>query len=360
MFTNQNKITEMLESLDKEIIKRSFIETFFGKQDPSKGYQLRSITILEKGALAEVYIKDRSKRDNDELRDGDLVQFHITEEDNCYAVRTDNEYEAIARERESKMETIYDDGILTEKIQNDHQNYYKVKSYDEENAVVICNVFEIIKARRYHKHIVKENEEYPLEHFLKITRQLTEEENETLLNITPEIKAGKAFIYKGIKFICLEVFDKEVYGRNAVLAVTAEIIKTMEFAEKYEDGCNDWRKSKVREWLNGEFLAMHISKDDVLPQTSDLTADNGDNAYGTSEDLVTLLSCDQYRKYRKLMPKYDDWVWTVTPYSCDIGYARSMRYVYPSGELSSSDATFSLGVAPVCLFDLDELNLTNK
>lgn len=55
MFTNQNKITEMLESLDKEIIKRPFIETFFGKQDPSKGYQLRSITILEKGALAEVY-----------------------------------------------------------------------------------------------------------------------------------------------------------------------------------------------------------------------------------------------------------------------------------------------------------------
>ncbi|EGC01618.1 hypothetical protein [Ruminococcus albus] len=127
MFTNQNKITEMLESLDKEIIKRSFIETFFGKQDPSKGYQLRSITILEKGALAEVYIKDRSERDNYELRGSDLVQFHITEEDNCYAVRTDNEYETIARERESKMETIYDDGIITEKIQNDHQNYYKVK-----------------------------------------------------------------------------------------------------------------------------------------------------------------------------------------------------------------------------------------
>ena len=360
MFTNQNKITEMLESLDKEIIKRSFIETFFGKQDPSKGYQLRSITILEKGALAEVYMKDRSERDNDELRGGDLVQFHITEEDNCYAVRTDDEYEAIERERKDKMEIIYDNGVLTEKVQNDHQNYYKVKSYDEENAVVICDVFEIVKARHYHKHIVKENEEYPLNHFLKITRQLTEEENETILNITPEIKAGETFIYKGIKYICLEVFDKEVYGRNAALAVTAKIIKSMEFAEKFEDGCNDWRRSKVREWLNDEFLAMHIAKDDVLPQTSDLTADNGDDAYGTSEDLVTLLSCDQYRKYRKLIPKYNGWVWTVTPLYPHTGNAHSVRAINPSGELSYSITAYSLGVAPVCLFDLDELNLTNK
>lgn len=177
---------------------------------------------------------------------------------------------------------------------------------------------------------------------------------------TTEIKAGEHFTYKGIDFVCLEVFDKEVYGRRAALAVTAEIIKSMQFAEKFKDGCNDWRRSKVREWLNDEFLAMHISKEDVLPQTSDLTADNGDDAYGTSEELITLLSCDQYRKYRKLMPKYNEWVWTVTPYSCSSGYAYYVRYIIPSGGLYTSTATRSSGVAPVCLFDLDELNLTNK
>ncbi|EGC03097.1 hypothetical protein [Ruminococcus albus] len=177
---------------------------------------------------------------------------------------------------------------------------------------------------------------------------------------TTEIKAGEHFTYKGIDFVCLEVFDKEVYGRRAALAVTAKIIKSMEFAEKFEDGCNDWRRSKVREWLNDEFLAMHIAKEDVLPQISDLVADNGDNAYGTSEDLVTLLSYDQYRKYRKLMPKFNGWVWTVTPLYPHTGNAHSVRAINPSGELSYSITAYSLGVAPVCLFDLDELNLTNK
>jgi hypothetical protein len=134
----------------------------------------------------------------------------------------------------------------------------------------------------------------------------------------------------------------------------------MEFAEEFKDGCNDWRKSKVREWLNGEFLARHISKEDVLSQTSDLVADNGDDAYGTSEDFVTLLSCDQYRKYRKLIPKYDDWVWTVTPYSCYTGSSDLVRNIIPSGELSYGNATNSIGVTPTCLFNLDNLNLCRQ
>ena len=81
---------------------------------------------------------------------------------------------------------------------------------------------------------------------------------------------------------------------------------------------------------------------------------------GTSEDLVTLLSCDQYLKYRKLMPKYDDWVWTVTPYSCTTGCAHWVHLIYPSGDLYNNEAPSIFGVVPVCLFDLDELNLTNK
>ena len=176
------------------------------------------------------------------------------------------------------------------------------------------------------------------------------------MNSCYNFEPGTKFNYKGIEWVCLEIFDKNVYGDSAVLAITSEIIKTMKFSEKKEDGCNDWRKSKIRKWLNSEFLAMHISKDDILPQISDLTADNGDDTYGTSEDLVTLLSCNQYRKYRKLIPKYgDDWIWTVTPYSCYANHAINVRFVYPSGELSSSDATSSLGVVPICLFKVHKL-----
>ena len=175
-----------------------------------------------------------------------------------------------------------------------------------------------------------------------------------------ELKAGNRFVYRGIEYICLDVFGKEVYGSEAAFAVTAEIIKTMEFAEKYEDGCNNWKTSKVRDWLNDEFLSMHVSKEDLIPQTSDLTADNGDDAYGTCEDYVTLLSCVQYRKYRKLMPKYDDWVWTVTPWTCHSANASDVRYINPSGGLNNYNATYGIGVAPACLFNLDNLNLRRQ
>lgn len=175
-----------------------------------------------------------------------------------------------------------------------------------------------------------------------------------------EIKAGDRFTYVGLEYVCLEVFGEEVYGHKAMLAVTAEIIKNMEFSEKYEDGCNDWRISKVRTWLNNDFLAMHIFKDDVIPQTVDLTADNGDDAYGKCEDYVTLLSCDQYRRCRKLIPKYDDWVWTVTPYSCTSGIDHSVRNISPSGELVNNYAVKGCGVAPACLFNLDNQHLRQR
>ena len=199
---------------------------------------------------------------------------------------------------------------------------------------------------------------------MMLFEELVEVVKEVLLNNSNSddmLRAGDHFIYRGIEYVCLEIFGSEVYGHRAVFAVTTEIIKTMKFSEKYEDGCNNWRKSKVREWLNGEFLAMYILKEDVLLQTSDLIADNGDDTYGTSEDLVTLLSCDQYRKYRKLIPKYDDWVWTVTPYSCNSGHACTVRNIYQSGELGNGyDATLSFGVTPACLFNLDNLNLRRQ
>lgn len=355
VFSNKTEITEMLEILDEEISKKTSVETYFGKQDPSNGYQLKSITCLENSALAEVFMKDRAIRVKDNIKDGDLVVFHITEENHRYVVRTDEEYQTMTRINEEKMDVILNNGTLTEINSRDHQTYFKVKDYDEEQNVVVCAVFEIYKLRNYHKHMIKGNCEYPLEHFLEISRLLTDKEKKLLRLI--EIKAGDCFNYQGIEYTCLEVFSKEVYGRKAVLAVTSKTIESMKFAKKHEDGCNNWRKSKIRTWLNGEFFDSHISKEDILPQISDLTADNGDNIYGTSEDFVTMLSCDQFRKYRKIMPKYDTWVWTVTPHSCYKGNAWGVRVICSTGELYNDLAEMSYGVAAACLFDFHNLML---
>ena len=71
--------------------------------------------------------------------------------------------------------------------------------------------------------------------------------------------------------------------------------------------------------------------------------------YGTSEDFVALLSDNLYRKYRKFMPQYDTWVWTITPWSCTSGSANYERPVTTSGALSGSGAINGYGVAPACI-----------
>lgn len=154
--------------------------------------------------------------------------------------------------------------------------------------------------------------------------------------------AGERFNYRGIEFVALGV------EQGGVLAVAA---KRLEDEMAYdEDGCNDWRKSSLRKYLNEEFV-KNFDKGDLLPFISDLTSDDSMTDYGTSEDFVALLSDNLYRKYRKFMPKYDTWVWTITPWSCLPGNANFERVVRTSGALSNCLAYYGRGVAPACIFN---------
>lgn len=155
-------------------------------------------------------------------------------------------------------------------------------------------------------------------------------------------QAGERFTRGGIEFAALGM------EQGGVLAVAAKRLK--DEMEYDEDGCNGWRKSSLRKYLNEEFVKI-FDKGDLLPFVSDLTSDDGMTDYGTSEDFVALLSDNLYRKYRKFMPKYDTWVWTITPWSCLPGYAGGERIVNTSGALSNSCASYACGVAPACIFN---------
>ena len=155
-------------------------------------------------------------------------------------------------------------------------------------------------------------------------------------------QAGERFTRGGIEFVALGM------EQGGVLAVVA---KRLEDEMAYdEDGSNDWRKSSLRKYLNEEFV-KNFDKGDLLPFVSDLTSDDGMTDYGTSEDFVALLSDNLYRKYRKFMPKYDTWVWTITPWSCLPGTASNERYVNTSGALYNYYAIYGYGVAPACIFN---------
>lgn len=154
--------------------------------------------------------------------------------------------------------------------------------------------------------------------------------------------AGEHFFYNGIEFVAL---GEEQGG---ILAVVAERLEERMAFDK--NNKNDWRSSTLREYLNGEYI-NNFDTDDLLPFISDLTSDDGMTDYGTSEDFVALLSDNLYRKYRKFMPQYDTWVWTITPWSCTPGYAGYERIVNTSGALNNSTAFGGSGVAPACIFN---------
>lgn len=160
-----------------------------------------------------------------------------------------------------------------------------------------------------------------------------------------KIKDGEHFMYRGIEFIRLGL------EQGGVLCMTAKPIAEEAFDP---DGCNNWVKSRARKKLNTEFLSL-LDENDLLPFESDLTADNGDTAYGKCVDKIGILSCDLYRKYRKIVPLFDEWMWTCTPWYCGTpssGYASGVRRVNCDGTLNGYGALSAYGLAPACIFHL--------
>lgn len=159
-------------------------------------------------------------------------------------------------------------------------------------------------------------------------------------------KQGERFTYNGMEFIYL---GEEQGGALAIASTLLEDDVPFDM-----DGKNDWRSSTLRKRLNGEYLKS-FTRGDLLPFTSDLTADDGLKDYGSSKDYVFLLSCDLYRKYREYIPLYDRWWWTLTPYTTPSSpypwYAYFARFVNTDGTVYNYSAYYSSAVAPACLFN---------
>lgn len=155
-------------------------------------------------------------------------------------------------------------------------------------------------------------------------------------------KPGEIFSYNGVSFVALGI------EQGGLLAIVAEPLE--EEMAYDEQRCNDWRKSSLRKYLNGDYLE-ELGKEHLLPFTSDLTSDDGMKDYGTSEDFVFLLSDNLYRKYRAVIPSYGVWWWTITPYSCLPSTAYFERIVFIDGSLSGYSAVSAGAVAPACLFN---------
>ena len=159
----------------------------------------------------------------------------------------------------------------------------------------------------------------------------------------PEI--GKTIEVAGIKWLVLDKLEKgylvisdEFYGKS----------------REFDTDCNNWDSSDLRQELNTELrrkIEEAVGEGGLLKFTRDLLSMDGQTEYGSCEDYVSLISVDEYRKYRKLLPNTGEWWWTLTPDSTKCNDDTSyIRVVSPSGYIYGNDCIYSYGVRPVCIF----------
>lgn len=188
----------------------------------------------------------------------------------------------------------------------------------------------------------------------KIRKWMNEEyvpdDPEKQVGLTP----GTHFTFKNYEWITL---DDNVDGGVLAIMASAWNNKEYQFNDK---GSNDYAKSSLREKLRNELLPV-LGEDNLITHEVDLVADNGDARYGSVSDKVFILSCDEYRKYRKHVPLLPEWMWTCTPwYISNIGDGYTVRYVNMGGFLHVEIASNSIGVAPACVFNMSKLSIDNK
>lgn len=158
-----------------------------------------------------------------------------------------------------------------------------------------------------------------------------------------DVAAGHTVMIAGI--FCT-VLDPE-FTEEGTLVLARDVLFEKAFDE---DNSNDWRGSTLRKYLNGAYLEEltdEMEEDPFLEFERDLTADDGQKNYGTCRDKVSLISCDEYRKYREYIPNKSDWWWTLTSRTPYASNSDAVRTVSTDGTLYNFNAYYGYyGVAP--------------
>lgn len=144
-----------------------------------------------------------------------------------------------------------------------------------------------------------------------------------------------------------------------ILDITAE--GYMCFADKladkmtFDEDSNDWVQSQLREYFNTELIekiADEIGEENIVSFKRDLLSLDGQTEYGECVDKVSLLTVDEYRKYRSLIPNTDDyWWWLISPWSTACNdWSTAVAVVSSSGNFGNYYCGGYGGVRPVCIF----------
>lgn len=132
---------------------------------------------------------------------------------------------------------------------------------------------------------------------------------------------GDIFNVDDVDYIVLEQLNG-----NQTAVIRKELL---EDEKDFDPDNNNWNTSSIQKFLNNDYLEeieKAFGKDRIVEHAVDLLSLDGLDDYGESTNKVSLLTIDQYRKYRKVLgSNLDRWWWLITPNSTPSGCGS--RYV---------------------------------
>lgn len=158
------------------------------------------------------------------------------------------------------------------------------------------------------------------------------------------LSAGDTFKLAGLTWTILDITDK------GYMCLADRLEDLMEF----DSESNNWVGSRLRYFLNTEFVEKitdEIGEENIIAFNRNLLSLDGQDEYGNCKDTVSLLTVDDYRKYRRFIPNADYWWWLITPWSTPCSTCKEIVVVVsPSGNFGSNVCDFGDGVRPACIF----------
>lgn len=172
------------------------------------------------------------------------------------------------------------------------------------------------------------------------------------------LKRGQTFYGAGIQWLVLGHTNSSQGLPIVTHIVSTGIVERRAFDEKNR---NDLGVSTLLAYLNGEFLERledAFGEGAVAEQFIDLTSNDGLKDYGNVKAKVGLLTEEEYRQHRDILPPLGDegWWWLATPYSTErAGYPSLVRSVDSDGTLDYGDSAYGgdYGVRPALYLKSD-------
>ena len=158
-----------------------------------------------------------------------------------------------------------------------------------------------------------------------------------------DLKRGETFYGAGIRWTVLDHSRSSQGLPLRTFVVSTDITENRAFDEGNK--C-DFAASTLRAYLNGEFLRKledELGAGNICEYVIDLTADDGLPKYGKDSVKVGLLTMEDYRRHRDILPPIGKWWWTATPYSGLDDYNSYVRDVYTDGSSNYDIAYYGIG-----------------